>query len=179
MNVIVASFNPVKLAAVRAAFSAHFPGQSLRLDSVTVESGVAAQPMSDAETRIGARNRVLRARALKPGADFWVGLEGGVDTIDGQLMGIAWMAVGAPDGRISEARSPTLPLPPVIRDLVLGGMELGDANDRVFSTENSKQAGGAFGLLTEGRQTRESVYAQTVELALMPLVHPLWRQPTG
>ena len=40
--------------------------------------------------------------------------------------------------------------------------------DRVFATVNSKQGGGAFGLLTDGRYTREGIYRQTLELALIP-----------
>ena len=56
------------------------------------------------------------------------------------------------------------------------GLELGEANDRVFSTLNSKQKGGAFGLLTDGRLTREGVYAQTLVLALVPHCHALWQR---
>ncbi len=52
---------------------------------------------------------------------------------------------------------------------------MGEANDRVFSTLNSKQGGVAFGLLTDGLYTRESVYTQTLVFALIPFVHELWR----
>ena len=45
---------------------------------------------------------------------------------------------------------------------------------RVFSTLNSKQGGGAYGLLTNGLMTRESIYTQTLILALIPFVHELW-----
>ena len=58
--------------------------------------------------------------------------------------------------------------------LLDGGMELGDANDRVFATVNSKQAGGAYGLLTDGLYTRQSVYTQTLILALIPFVNELY-----
>ena len=61
-----------------------------------------------------------------------------------------------------------------MQQLVNSGLELGEANDRVFSTLNSKQGGGAFGLLTDGLMTRESVYTQTLTLALIPFVHELW-----
>ena len=69
----------------------------------------------------------------------------------------------------------TLPLPPRVAELVESGLELGEANDRVFSTLNSKQGGGAFGLLTDGAMTREGVYTQTLVLALIPFVHELWQ----
>jgi inosine/xanthosine triphosphatase len=174
ITIAVASFNPVKLGAVRTAFSAQFPGVELDIIPVSVDSGVDDQPMSDQETRKGARNRVLAARRKFPDVEYCVGLEGGLDVYDGQLMASAWMAIGNRDGKISEARTPTLPLPPVVHELVAGGMELGEANDRVFAQVNSKQAGGAFGLLTAGLYTRESVYAQAVTLALIPFVNDLW-----
>lgn len=174
MKVVVASLNPVKIAAVREAFTAQFPGWQLELLPLSVESGVSDQPMTDTETRSGAHNRVNNARIAIPDADYWVGLEGGLETIDGKLMAFAWMVIGAKDSKISESRSPTLPLPPAVQELVESGLELGQANDQVFSTLNSKQGGGAFGLLTDGLYTREGIYTQTMVLALIPFVHELW-----
>ncbi len=92
-------------------------------------------------------------------------------------MAFAWMAVQDRSGRFGEARSVTLPLPPAVRHLIAAGLELGAANDRVFATVNSKQGGGAFGLLTEGRYTRESVYSQTLIIALVPLVNDIFSSP--
>ncbi|MDX1498950.1 MAG: inosine/xanthosine triphosphatase [Woeseiaceae bacterium] len=176
MKVVVASLNPVKLGAAAKAFAAQFPGETIEIVPVEVGSGVGDQPMSDAATRRGARTRAGNAASAIPVADYWVGMEGGAELLDGQLVAFAWMVVRGADGRGGEARSPTLPLPPAVRDLVADGMELGAANDQVFATANSKQAGGAFGLLTDGRLTRESVYAETLTIALIPLVHPLYRQ---
>jgi len=174
LKIVVTSHNPVKVAASREAFSSQFPGVEIQLVPLNVESGVPDQPMSDQETREGARNRVANARLEFPDADYWVGLEGGLDLFDGDLMAFAWMVIAGKSGRISETRSATLPLPPEIQTLVSEGLELGEANDRVFSTLNSKQGGGAFGLLTNGLLTRESVYTQTLILALIPFVHELW-----
>ena len=176
MKVVVASRNPVKLGAAAEAFEAQFPDEVIDIVAVEVDSGAGDQPMSDAATRDGARTRAGNAAALIPDADFWVGMEGGAEILDGQLVAFAWMVVRGADGRVGEARSATLPLPPAVRDLVTGGMELGAANDRIFATVNSKQAGGAFGLLTDGRLTRENVYQQTLVIALVPLMHPLFRQ---
>lgn len=142
--------------------------------TANVDSGVSDQPNSDEETRVGARNRAMAASDALPKADYWVGLEGGVEVIDEQLMAFAWMAIRGTDGRIGEARSATLPLPPAVKDLVDSGMELGDANDKVFSTINSKQGGGAYGLLTNGLYTRESIYTQTLIIALTPFVNELY-----
>jgi inosine/xanthosine triphosphatase len=172
----VASKNPVKIGAARVAFAAVFPGASLDVTGIEVDSGVGDQPDSDAKTRRGARERARRASDAEPGADFWVGLEGGIATYNAQLMAFAWMAVMGPHGDICEARSATLPLPPAVKELVDSGMELGEANDRVFATVNSKQGGGAYGLLTDGRYTREGIYTQTLAIALTPFVNRLYPQ---
>jgi inosine/xanthosine triphosphatase len=174
LQIIVASRNPVKIDAARRAFNALFPGASIQCEAVSAKSGVSDQPMSDNETREGARNRAVRASEAKPDADYWVGMEGGIEVIDEQLMAFAWMVVRSANGQVSEARSVTLPLPPAVRDLVDSGLELGDANDQVFATVNSKQGGGAYGLLTEGRYTREGVYEQTLIIALTPFVNSLF-----
>lgn len=175
MKIVVCSHNPVKLQAVRDAFEAVFPSDELNLIPLSVDPGVSEQPNSDEETHRGACNRVLAARQKLPDADYWVGLEGGLEWSQSMVLASAWMVIQDRGNRVSEARTPTLPLPPAVRELLQQGHELGEANDRVFDTRNSKQAAGAFGLLTQGRMTRRSVYAQTLELALIPMVHPLWQ----
>jgi len=176
MKIVVASRNPVKIGATAQAFETLFPDAGLEMIGIDVDSGAGDQPDSDEATRQGAKTRALNARQAEPAADFWVGLEGGVAIIDEQLMAFAWMAVQGRVGDISEARSVTLPLPPAVKVLLADGMELGEANDRVFSTVNSKQGGGAYGLLTDGLYTREGIYAQTMIIALTPFVNPLYPQ---
>ena len=176
MKIVVASRNPVKVNATRQAFETQFPDTTIETESAEVDSGAGDQPDSDAATRIGARTRAIRASESLPDADYWVGIEGGIEVLDGQLMAFAWMAIKGPEGDISEARSTTLPLPPAIKELIQERMELGEANDRVFATVNSKQGGGAYGLLTNGRYTRESIYTQTLIIALIPFVNELYPQ---
>jgi inosine/xanthosine triphosphatase len=175
MRIIVSSRNPVKIAACKAAFEWVFADARHEIIAMSVPSGVSEQPASDAETRQGAINRVRNARQQYPEADFWVGLEGGLEWIEDEPLASAWMVVADGSGRLGHARTPTLPLPPAVKQLLLQGLELGEANDRIFSTRHSKQAGGAFGLLTRNLLTRESVYRQTLILALLPLSHPLWK----
>jgi len=174
MKVVVSSHNPAKIRAVKDAFSLQFPGEVIELIATSVESGVGDQPWSDEETRRGARNRALNGYTQRADADFWVGLEGGLEMIDDQLMAFAWMVVLGPGQQFGEARTVTLPLPPAVKALVDQGMELGDANDNVFSTVNSKHQGGAFGLLTNGIYTREGVYTEALVMALLPFVNPLY-----
>lgn len=151
------------------------PDAELDVRGVSSSSGVSDQPGTDAETRLGARNRSRDAQQQHPDADYFVGIEGGIDVVGEQLLAFAWMCVDAGDGRSGEARSATLPLPGSIRQLINDGLELGDAIDEVFATTNSKQGGGAFGLLTDGLYTRESVYAESLVFALLPLIKDVYR----
>ena len=78
--VVVSSKNPVKIGAARQGFELMFPGGAgFDIRSLSVPSGVPEQPFSDQETLDGATNRANNARAAEPDADYWVGIEGGVD----------------------------------------------------------------------------------------------------
>ncbi len=74
-HVVAATINPAKIRAIAQAFNDVFGEGSCHIEGVEVESGVAAQPLSDAETRTGARQRVANARHVRPQADYWVAIE--------------------------------------------------------------------------------------------------------
>jgi inosine/xanthosine triphosphatase len=100
---------------------------------------------------------------------YSIGLEGGVAvTFDGEMECFAWIAVF--DGvTLGTSRTASLFLPSVIRDIVIvEGLELGAADDRVFGTHNSKQSAGAVGLLTNGVIDRAAYYEPAVVLAFIP-----------
>ena len=139
MKVVVASTNPAKVQAVTDAFARQFPGHDLLVEPLNVASGVSDQPIGDEETRRGAMNRAENASRLAPDADYWVGLEGGIEAVGDELMAYAWMVVRGPQQRLGSARTVTLPLPRAVKDLVDRGLELGEANDEVFGNTNSKR----------------------------------------
>ena len=49
------------------------------MESANVPSGVSDQPRSEQETLEGARNRARSAARGYPHADYWVGIEGGIE----------------------------------------------------------------------------------------------------
>ncbi len=171
LSVVIASLNPVKIRAVQSAFGQAFPNQSFAFTSAALPSGVAAQPMSDAETRLGAQNRAFAAQQTQPEADYWVGVEGGIAEMEEYLEAFAWIVVRGKD-QIGYGRTAGFMLPPAIAELVRGGMELGVADDVVFGTTNSKQANGAIGLLTHNLLTRETLYRPALLMALIPFFRP-------
>ncbi len=170
VKVIVASRNPVKMDAVREGLSAFISGE-IELTGVAVDSGVSDQPMDNSETLTGAETRVKNARLQFPGADYYVGLEGGVEETTSGLMAFAWMVIDNGE-KVGKARTASFFLPPEVAKLVHEGMELGDADDRVFAKTNSKQQNGAVGLLTNDAITRKSLYLPAVQMAFIPFLNP-------
>jgi inosine/xanthosine triphosphatase len=170
-KVIVASHNPVKAESVFNGFRRLFPDEDFEVQTVSVPSGVSDQPMTDQNTRHGARNRAGNARRAHPEGDFWVGVEGGCDYLDGELVAFAWIVVLSDDQRGS-ARTALFRLPGEVQKLVESGLELGDADDRIFGRENSKEKSGAVGILTGDVVTRRTLYEQAVILALIPFKNP-------
>ncbi|NVJ55559.1 MAG: inosine/xanthosine triphosphatase [Vibrionaceae bacterium] len=166
-KVVVASLNPAKINAVKSAFQSAFPQQACEFIGVSVESEVDDQPMSDEETRDGALNRVKNAKVSLPNADYYVGLEAGIE----DNVTFAWMIIQS-DTHRGESRSASLMLPPLVIEKLDHANELGDVMDDVFGTENIKQKGGAISLLTQDLLTRSSVYHQALILALIPFTNP-------
>ena len=170
-TIIIASTNPVKIKAAEAGFKAMFPGEEFSTGGVSVPVSVSAQPMSDAETLQGANERALNARSAVTEADFWVGIEGGVEDIDGEMNAFAWVVV-LDGARAGKGRSGAFILPLRVAELVRQGVELGEADDRIFSRNNSKQQNGAIGLLTDDAVDRVELYVPAVIFALIPFKNP-------
>ena len=167
-TIVVASHNPVKANATLAGFERMFPNAEFQLLTVSVDSGVSDQPMSEAETLNGAENRAAAARDAVPEADFWVGIEGGIEDLSHGMLAYAWIVILS-DGPDAKGRTGGFLLPETVAVLVRGGKELGDANDEVFGRENSKQQEGAIGLLTGKVLERTELYEHGVLLALAPI----------
>ena len=166
-KIMITSENPVKVSAVLSGFQRMFPGECFEIQSIPVSSGVSDQPMTDSATRRGAINRAENGQQFAPEADFWVGVEGGCDVLEGQMVAFAWIVVIS-KGIQGSARTALFVLPPEVQSLIESGLELGDADDLVFGRTNSKQKSGAVGLLTGDVVTRTSLYEQAVILGLIP-----------
>ncbi len=172
MNIIsVASTNPVKLKATLDAFKRMFPRETFEVRAVKVNQPVSDQPMTDDETLEGADTRARLAMENMPEADYWVGIEGGVMDRGTQLSGYAWVVVLSAEKR-GVGRSGEFFLPENLAKLVRQGVELGEADDIVFSRNNSKQSNGAIGLLTDDAVDRLNLYIPAVIFALIPFKNP-------
>jgi inosine/xanthosine triphosphatase len=174
ISILVGSKNPVKIAAAKQAISQYFPHAQINCQGMHAPSLVAEQPMTEAETKLGAINRAKfcqqYAKDNQLETDFVVAMEGGVDQFDHGAATFAYMAIIHQD-KLSIGRSALLPLPTKVYQALVAGEELGHVMDRLFNTENIKQKGGAIGLLTQGLATRESIYTQAILLAMAPFIN--------
>ncbi|NKF50753.1 non-canonical purine NTP phosphatase [Shewanella sp. WXL01] len=171
IRLIVGSKNPVKVNAAKETLSLYFPDAEIDCMGIAAPSGVADQPMTDADTKLGAINRVKYCQQQHPEADFFIAMEGGVDLFDHGAATFAYMAI-IHQGKLSVGRGAMLPLPKQVYHALEQGEELGHVMDRLFNTDNIKQKGGAIGLLTNNLATRTSNYTHALILAMAPFVNP-------
>lgn len=167
----IASANPVKIAATLEGFSQMFSGEQFEAISINTRVSVSVQPMSDEETLLGAEERASQAKLIRPDLDYWVGIEGGCADWPIGMGAFAWVVV-IDAQRSGRGRSGEFFLPEKVAALVRSGVELGEADDRVFSRNNSKQGNGAIGLLTGDIIDRKSLYIPAVVFALIPFKNP-------
>lgn len=166
-TIIIASHNPVKARATLDGFQRMFPDEEFAIKTVSASSGVSDQPASNDETLRGALNRVENAIEQIKDADYWVGIEGGIEESGADMAAFAWVVVRS-ENLLGKSCTGTFFLPREIADLVREGKELGEADDIVFGKTNSKQENGAIGLLTDNVVDRATLYEHAVVLALLP-----------
>ena len=82
IKVIVGSHNPIKLETTEEAFAIMFPNTDISFQTFNSPSGVPEQPFGGEETKTGAKNRADGCKQKYPEADYWVGIEGGLEKIE-------------------------------------------------------------------------------------------------
>ena len=169
-KIIVASKNPIKINAVKLGYRKVFSNLDFECEGITVPSDVSDQPISNQETLNGAINRATHAKNDFPNANFWVGIEGGIEKMEEEMMAFAWIVILSKD-KMGKARTGTFFLPPKVVELINQGKELGEADDIVFGHSNSKQKNGAVGILTGNIIDRTQFYVEAMVLGLIPFLN--------
>ena len=167
MKVSVASTNPVKVEAVRKAFSRFY--SDAEIISCDTDSGVGSMPMSESETEKGAVQRA-KAAAL-PGMDFSVGLEGGCDEKDSGMFLMGKVTVIDSLGNIGISTTGQMLLPEQIARKLREGKELGPLMDQLTGRESVKKKEGAVGHFTKNNISRTDSFEQAVVLALVRFIN--------
>lgn len=123
-KVIVGSNNPVKLETTKEAFVQSFPDEEFEFLTFPAPSGVPDQPMGQTETKQGAKNRAEACKLEHPDADFFVGLEGGLEKIEDEYWAFAWMCILNNSGSKGFGRTGSFLLPSKVSELIDKGEEL-------------------------------------------------------
>ena len=172
VKILVGSENPVKLQAVRQAFSNYFNISEIM--PVKVSSGVPDQPVNE-QTFQGAENR---AKALfekntreELNADFFVGIEGGIVQHHARWFELGAVCIIDKTGKKGFGTSPHFELPEDIVKELLSGVELGDVMDRITGKNNTKQNAGSIGFFTKRVMCRKDFYNHGIVNALIPFVN--------
>src|SRR3989344_98141 len=172
MLVLVGSKNPVKIEAVKEAFAKYF--SSVEVVGIEVSSGVPTQPINN-QTYEGARNRALALQDLAgekyPEAQYFVGIEGGIEETYSRWFSFGLICVIDRKGRESIGKSPHFSLPSQIIQKLLAGQELGEVMDHHTGQQNTKQKMGTVGILTQGKMDRKELYLHGLTMALIPFVN--------
>ncbi|MCX8169183.1 MAG: inosine/xanthosine triphosphatase [Candidatus Methanomethylicia archaeon] len=169
MKIIVGSINPSKIEAVSRVASRVFV--NFEIIPIDVESEVSHTPISEDEIIHGAINRALNASRITYG-DLYIGMEGGIVKKFDFWFVTSWCAILDSNGIWSFGCGGYMPLPNRIVEMVLSGLELGDAIDRVSGLLGTKLNIGAIGVLTKNLLTRRDSWEIALIYALTYKISP-------
>ncbi|MBI3341792.1 DUF84 family protein [Candidatus Curtissbacteria bacterium] len=168
MLVVVGSASPAKISAAKIAFKKVFPKEKLKVVGVEAESGISPQPMSDPESIRGAINRAKRALKLVKGADFAVGMEGGLHKVGKNWFESGWIAVINREGKLGLGTSARWQTSAKIMGKLNDQNELATVFEEITGVEDAKDIGGVMSLVTKRNLPRDIAYSHGVIFALAP-----------
>lgn len=146
--------------------------RQLEIQTIPVASGVSAQPLTDAETRQGARNRAQVVLQQNQMIDYALGLEGGVltDELSGDLFSVVWVCAQDRQGDFREVSGAKFRLPDNLAAGLRRGVELKDAMFEHTGQADVNKKDGMIGAVTGGIITRTQEYQSLTKLALSLLI---------
>ncbi|HCC84288.1 MAG TPA: hypothetical protein DEP87_01255 [Candidatus Pacebacteria bacterium] len=188
LKIFVGSANPAKIKAAEQAVTevlGEAKKSTFQIIGHEVNSGVAAQPMSDITTKTGSINRAKNVLAWglaqnsnncsQPVSILALGLEGGVFQVRSkshELWSTVWVTLidSRLPQKLIQVNGARFRLPDQIAQPILAGEEMGEVVGKLAQNPNLKRQGGMIGLITANTVSRTSEYANLVRLAL-----GLWR----
>ena len=174
----VASTRRPKLNAVTEAISSFAPllNAEINITGFEVDSGVNHTPSSREELMRGARQRAeavaIHCKSSGISADFFLGLEGGLDQITENSATRVFLESWAyvTDGRTGHfGSSGSIELPASLAgEVLLRGTELSAAIDRFAGAAGIRDNQGAWGVLSRNLITRQESFRLAVVTAFAP-----------
>jgi|SRR5690554_441477 len=166
--VIIGSRNHIKVKCTEEAFQMVFGGQVLA-QGLNIGPGGDKPPSGDKETSLGAYNRAVNSKVAFPEADFWVGIEGGMEEVEEELRTYAWVVVMDKNGNVGRAKTAVFSVPKEARDLMTQEIEP-EKSDGEVPQSQIKNNRSTVGVLTNGAVEKRDLYRQAIILALIPFV---------
>lgn len=164
MKILIGTHNKAKTRAVKKISSIYYP--DAKFENKEVPSLVSDQPMSQEETRQGAINRAKQIMEGSEDALFGIGLEGGVQEIDGQLYICNWGALVTKNGQVFTATGAGVPLPQEVAEQLLAGAELGPVMDVYTNKIGIRHEEGAIGVFSSGLVNRSAMFEHIMLLLI-------------
>lgn len=170
MKIIIATANKAKIQAVQEVFEKVF--NEVAIVGEKFDSKVAEQPLSEDEGIQGALNRASSAQEKFPKADYYIGLEGYVDTNNfGMFLGGAVVILDN-RGNFGIGLSAKMQLPKVLKEKIEQGEELGPLMKKLMNDQHGKirQFDGTNGILSKGLYNRVDEFKDATKCALSRFV---------
>jgi len=186
MVVAIASTRKPKIDAVKAVFARlasrlNVESGNLEFVDFDVESGVEETPTSLERVMEGAKLRGVNLRNLcreqEKDVTFFVGLEGGLFSVDNSSIGRqtflqSWAYV-ASDGRESFGASGAIQIPNTIAVSVFERKQsLSEVIDRIAQQKDVRSNQGTWGILSQDVTTRQASFEAALTSALAPFYNP-------
>jgi len=170
MKVVICTENKAKNQAVSEVFKKIWP--DFEIKSIKTESNVSEQPLTEEEGIKGAINRIMDAKNKMPNADFYVGLEGYVDTNQYGMFLAGAVVIEDKNQKQGIGISGKLVLPDAIRKEIEAGQELGPLIKKIMNDQEGKirHFDGTNGILTKGLYNRVDEFKDACACALAPFI---------
>ena len=170
MKVIISTENQAKVNAVKEVFLKVW--DDIEFIAEKFPSAVSEQPTSEKEGVEGALNRANNSKSKYPEADYFVGMEGFVDTNEYGMFLAGAVVVIDRDGNLGIGFSAKMQLPDVIKNKILNGEELGPVVKEMMADDENKirSYDGTNGILSKGLYNRVDEFKDATKCALARFV---------
>ncbi|MCT4617012.1 MAG: inosine/xanthosine triphosphatase [Candidatus Gracilibacteria bacterium] len=140
-----------------------------------VDSGVSDMPMTMQEIMDGAKGRVDNLRKKVTDADYYFGIEGGVQQIVGKgyLGGVVYAENNAGKGHYGFSQF--LEVPEEIMKKLLNGGDLGPIMSELSGIVNISNKQGSMGAWTDGMFTRKGEFEEASKAAIAPFYNEFYK----
>jgi inosine/xanthosine triphosphatase len=172
MKIIICTENKAKVQAIENVLNRVWTNFSIINEKFP--SDISEQPLSEDEGIEGAVNRANNARLKYPNADYFIGMEGYVDTTKYGMFLAGAVAIIDSSGKCGIGISAKMLLPTSIQNKIEAGEELGPLIKILMNdTENNiRQYDGTNGFLSKGLYNRVDEFTNAAECALTRFQSP-------